>query len=374
MDTFLYDKLPLNGKKTNGNKSRGDVSGASGKVRVLCALSSRDQADFLGHLTERLSVLHADMCFCAEGAQPLGAGAGGDAWAVESLQRWRPEIILSGWSTLALPREWIMSSECSLRYVCHLTGSVKALVPRCFFERGGMVSNWGRLVADTVAEHALLLALGALRNLGSWRDVIGNNDFTRESAQLGTRTLFGRQVGIHGFGGVAQALVRLLRPFGVQVRSYSEGVPSQVFSNAGVDRCASLRELFSQSDVLFECEGLTDASRASVNAEILSALPDKAVFVNVARGQIVDEPALLQEAKRGRIRLALDVVSQEPLLPSSPFFGVPESIFSPHIGGPTSDLYPGLGEHAVENIERFLRGEKLIPGSQVSLDSFDRAT
>ncbi|MDR1283202.1 MAG: hydroxyacid dehydrogenase [Opitutaceae bacterium] len=283
-----------------------------------------------------------------------------------------PEILVSSWSTPPLPEDWLADPECSLRYVCHLNGSVKALVPRRFIERGGLVSNWGGMAAEPVAEHALLLALAALRNLGGWPEAIRRGFGGEATCRLGTRSLFERRVGIHGFGAVVQSLMRLLRPFRVEARAYSQGVPESMFLREGVTPCSSLSELFSWSEVLFECEGLTPSSESSVDAAALAALPDGAVFVNVARGRLVDEAALLREASSGRIRLALDVVRDEPLSPESPLYRTRAAVLSPHIGGPTSDMYPGIGCFALANIARYVCEEK--PEALVTPEIYDRAT
>jgi phosphoglycerate dehydrogenase-like enzyme len=247
------------------------------------------------------------------------------------------------------------------------------LVPRPFIERGGVVTNWGELPSGAVAEQALLLALAALRNLSNWSAVIQRGEEAGSHIeQLNTRTLFGRAVGLHGFGRVARALVPLLRPFGVTLHAYSVGVPDAMIRAAGVTPCASMEQLCARSDVLFACEALTPLTTGSITARALAALPDGAVFVNVGRGGLVDEPALLRETTAGRIRAALDVVVSEPLVPDSAFLRVHDAVLSPHIAGPTFDQYPRIGEHALHNLRRYLAGDQ--PESIVTLEEYDRAT
>src|SRR5438270_6057091 len=81
---------------------------------------------------------------------------------VEEIQEANPEILITCWSSPLLRDEWLESPSCRLRYVCHLTGSVRHVVSRRFIERGGWVTNWGSIPSGAVAEHALLLALAAL--------------------------------------------------------------------------------------------------------------------------------------------------------------------------------------------------------------------
>jgi phosphoglycerate dehydrogenase-like enzyme len=294
-----------------------------------------------------------------------------EGWS-ECLARLRPTVLITGWSTPPLPAAWLDSADCSLRLVCHVTGSVRRLVPREFIARGGIVTNWGETVSAQVAEHGLLLALAGLRNAAQWSGFIARPANGRQIEQLGTKTLFGRRVGLHGFGSVARALIPLLRPFAVLPSAYSAGVPPQLMQAAGVEPCRSPEELFSRSDVLFECEALTPATAGSVSAELLARLPDDAVFVNIGRGGIVDDAALNREARSGRLRVALDVVANEPLTPASPYFGLPNVVLSPHIAGPTRDRYTQCGAFALASLRAFLRGE--TPSAAITLAAYDRAT
>lgn len=331
---------------------------------VVAALSPRDRQLFFGDdLTARAALPGLQL------VDPTGLTIA--AWE-DRLRRLRPTCLITGWSTPPLPVTWLTSPDCPLRYICHITGSVRRLVPRSFLEGGGLVSNWGASVGAQVAEHALLLALSALRNQAGWRPFIERPPGQRRIEELGTRTLFGRRVGLHGFGSVARALARLLEPFGVSLAAYSTGVPPEAMREAGIRPAASLAELFRDAEVLFECEALTPQNAGSVTAAILAALPDGAVFVNVGRGAVVDDDALAAEAGRGRIRVALDVITNEPLTPRSPYWSAPGAVLSPHIGGPTADLYRRCGELALRNLRRHLAGA--TPEDLLDLAVYDRST
>jgi phosphoglycerate dehydrogenase-like enzyme len=334
----------------------------SSPTRIVAALTRRERRLFFGESSAvELSRWHwlSDDEIVAPG------------WT-DRIANLRPAVLVTGWSTPLLPEDWLRAADCPLRMVCHVTGSVRRLVPRAFLERGGVVTNWGDTVGAQVAEHALLLALAALRNTARWPDFIARPVETRRIEQLETKTLFQRRVGLHGFGGVARALVPLLRPFGVEIAAYSAGVPPEMMHSLGVTPVASLDELFAGRDVLFECEALTAASERSVTAEVLARLPDDAVFVNIGRGGVVDEPALLREAGSGRVRVALDVVEIEPLTAASLFTHLSGVMLSPHIGGPTTDRYRSCGAFALANLSAFLRGEP--PPAAISLAGYDRAT
>lgn len=289
----------------------------------------------------------------------------------EQLAALRPDVLISGWSTPPLPESWVASDDCPLRYVCHVTGTVRRLVPRVFLERGGRVSNWGGLAARSVAEHALLLGLAALRDLPAWKPVLETPRQSRVWDSVRTRPLRGSRVGLHGFGAVARTLVELLRPFDVQICAYSAGVPDELMRDAGVTPVQALVDAFKGRDIVFDCEALTPQTQGSVTAEVLAALPDGAVFVNVGRGRVIDEPALVREASSGRIRVAVDVMSSEPAQADSPLVRA-GALVSPHVAGPTVAEYPVLGDHALANVRRFLEGRPL--DAVVTIESYDRST
>jgi len=328
--------------------------------RILFAISQRELDLFLPdvRLSERIDVV-----------DPTRLGPDEDWRGV--LLRVAPAVIVSGWTTPPLPADWLAREDCPLRYVCHLSGSVRRLVPRGFIERGGWVTNWGGLAAPLVAEHALLLALASLRDLASWLGERGAAAGIGVQTAL-TRTLFGRRVGVHGCGGVARHLARLLAPFGCDIVCWSRGVPDDVVRSAGMTPAASIEELFTDRDVLFECEALVPGDEGWINASLLARLPDGALFVNVGRGRMMDEPALLAEALSGRLRVALDVLIVEPPPPGSPWWTVKGTILSPHIAGPTRDMMPRIGAFAMDNLERFLSGQALR--EPVTLEIYDRAT
>ena len=286
------------------------------------------------------------------------------------------EVLVTGWQTPALASLLDEVTELPLKYVCHLAGTVKPLVSRVLIERGVLVTNWGSAISRTVAEHAVLLILGALRNVLSWRPRIVAADAGQDGIHgaSGVKSLIGKRVGIHGFGAIGREVAHLLKPFGVSLSGYSGGVPGEIFHAHGVRPCATLEELFSTSDVLVECEALTPRSRGSVTAEVLSRLPGDAVFVNVGRGAAVDEKALFDLASRGAIRVALDVFAREPLTADSPWLRLPNALISPHIAGPTNDTYSLCTDFVLKNLRHYLSGQLQLMEGVVTLEVYDRIT
>jgi phosphoglycerate dehydrogenase-like enzyme len=290
------------------------------------------------------------------------------------LEALRPTILVTAWSCPPLPKEWVLSPLCSLKYICSITGSVKPRVPREALEKGILVSNWGNLISYSVAEHGFLMMLACLRNLPLWGGLIEKPRTMFEMMPLlKTRTLRGKRVGLHGFGAVARELVHMFKPHHVHLQAWSHGVPRALYSEYDVTPCSSPEALFSSSDILLECEGLNEWSRELVTGELLQCLPQGAVFVNIGRGRVVaDENILAGMARDGRLRVGLDVCHREPLPKNSPLLQNPGVLLSPHIAGPTWDTYPLCGAAAMANVERCLRGEP--PEHLVTPEIYDRAT
>jgi phosphoglycerate dehydrogenase-like enzyme len=286
-----------------------------------------------------------------------------------------PTVLVTGWGTPSLTGPFARFPELPLRYVCHLAGSVKNVVPRHMIEKGLLVSNWGTVISHTVAEHAMLLVLGTLRTIKAWDPFLQRwpeNDTPFVSMALKTRTLRGKRVGLHGFGAIARELAQMLRPFQVTVSSYSHGVPLSLFEEHGVHSCQSLEELFSGNDIIIECEALTRKSHQSITEEVLRLLPHDAVFINVGRAPIVVESALERLAAEGRLRIGLDVYHHEPLHRDSRLRQIPNALLSPHIAGPTEDSFPMLAQFALHNIRQYLHGAEI--DGRVTMDIYDRST
>lgn len=287
------------------------------------------------------------------------------------LRETNPEILVAGWKTKPLPATTRSELAPALSYVCYLPGSVRKLVPRALLEQGVLVTNWSSSISRTVAECALLLSLACMRRVAYWSHEMHDRGSWKTPTTV-TQSLFGRRVGIHGFGAVAKALVELLKPFTEKISSYSEGVPSEIYSAYGVRQEESLAKLFSENDVIIEAEALTPEREKVVDETLLRSIPNGGVFVNVARGALVDEEALLRVAKEGRIQVGLDVYTVEPLPADHGFRGCRNIVLLPHLGGPSTDRRRDAADHSLENLRRYMRSEPVL--HPITLEVYDRST
>ena len=269
-----------------------------------------------------------------------------------------PEILITGWMTPRLPEDCIELVP-SLKYVCHFAGSIKSVVPDKLIEEGLIVTNWGNSISRTVAECGLMMAMAGLRRVSYWALEMHQRGGWKDRTSVQTGSLFGRKVGLHGFGAISRDRCKLLAPFEVPIMTYSPRVPDEILEEFDVTRANTLEELFSQNDVIIELAALTDENRGIVTEELLRLIPHGGVFVNIGRGAVVDEEALARVASEGNIQVALDVYGEEPLPLDSPFRGLDQVLLLPHLGGPTPDRRRDAAWHGVMNIRNYINGDPL---------------
>lgn len=211
--------------------------------------------------------------------------------------------------------------------------------------------------ADSVAEHAVLLTLALRRQLDGARQALRD----RKWAQPVGRALFGGTVAIIGLGAIGVAAAKRFAGFGtrlVAVRSRPElGGPAEVEQVVGVDR---LPEVLAEADVVLSALMFGEHNRNFFDADAFAAMKPGALFVNVARGGLVDEAALLAALESGHIAGAgLDVHAVEPVDPASPLVNHPRVIATPHVAGVTEQMMQGSVIAFTDNLKRYAAGESL---------------
>lgn len=285
----------------------------------------------------------------------------------EILAATNPDVLLASWKTPLLPA----TLPPRLRYVCYLAGSIKTLVAREHLERGLLLTNWGGSISRVVAECALLHTLNCLRRATHWTFAMHQKGAWK-NGRTEAASLFERRVGIHGFGPVAREFVRLIRPFNCTVTVFAPDVDSAYEREYGIKRASSLEALFAGSDVLVELAPLIPATTGLIDEKLLRLLPPGAAFVNVGRGAVVNEAALVTIAREGKIQFGLDVFSQEPLAPDHPLRGLTNVFLTPHFAGPTIDRYPDATAQALRNLRAFAQGLPLE--AIITPEVYDRST
>ena len=220
---------------------------------------------------------------------------------------------------------------------------------------GVKVANVPGVNAASVAEHATMLMLGLARGgLTVVRQLREQGWDTARSHAGQAREVQGCTVGVIGFGNVGQRIGRLWHAaFGARILAYSPGAGAM----PAWAQAATLGELAAASDFVVLCCPLTPQTRGMVDATFLETMRPGAFVVNVARGGVVDEAALLAALRSGRLGgAALDVYPEHPLPAHSPLLAMDNVICTPHCAGISATSLEAMGRGAVEEVLRILDG------------------
>ncbi|RYF31989.1 MAG: D-glycerate dehydrogenase [Comamonadaceae bacterium] len=215
------------------------------------------------------------------------------------------------------------------------------------------------VLSDAVADLAMFLILAATRGTTESERILRAGEWGPWSptAMLG-RQLGGLRLGVYGMGRIGQALARRARAFDLAIHYHNRSrlAPSL---EQGAHFHAEIDTLMQVSDVLCICAPATAQTRASINAHRLSLLPSGAAVVNVARGDLIDEEALIAALKEGRIgSVGLDVFQNEPHVDRR-FLGFANATLLPHIGSATQDAREQMGLLALNGLTTYLVHGKL---------------
>jgi len=219
-----------------------------------------------------------------------------------------------------------------------------------------VVCSASGLFADQVAEQTLALLLGLLRGI----PIFYRQQQRREFVRRPTDDLHGKRIGIVGLGGNGRRLVNVLQPFRVAIRAtdyFPEHKPE------GVEALlphTDLDALAAWSQILILCLPLNASTRGLLGRRILEQMPRGSYLINVARGQCVVEPDLVDSLRQGQLQGAgLDVTCVEPLPIESPLWDLPQVLITPHVGAQSAPRYDDSTRLICENLRRYLSGSPL---------------
>jgi D-2-hydroxyacid dehydrogenase (NADP+) len=217
--------------------------------------------------------------------------------------------------------------------------------------------------ARAVAEHAMSLILAIARRLPEardnqhrkmWRGMIG--DLAEREDELGGKTVL-----VVGMGRIGSHLARLAKAFDMKVIGIRRD-PSQGTNSADeIHAMGDLVKLVPQADFVALTCALTPETTGLMSAAAFAAMKPSAVFVNVARGKVADESALIETMKAKRIwAAALDVTAEEPPPQESPLWAMPNVFITPHTAGETRRYEDNVIDILMENLDRLWRGETAL--------------
>jgi len=218
--------------------------------------------------------------------------------------------------------------------------------------RGVVVCNTGSDHSNaTTAELALALLFAAARHIGAADRSMRSGRF-QDDVPLGTM-LEGRKLGVVGLGKIGSRVARVGHALGMEVLAWSQNLTAeraQACSARLVDKAA----LFAESDAVSLHLVLSERTRGVVGRAELARMKPNAILINTSRGPLIDESALLERLRQGRLVAALDVFDCEPLPADHPLRTLPNVVLTPHLGYCTQEVYAQFYGESIENVIAFL--------------------
>jgi len=209
----------------------------------------------------------------------------------------------------------------------------------------------------STAEFAVALMLAAQRGIPEFARARERGEWIGQRAWP---ALGDRRVLIVGYGRIGRALAARLAPFEVSLTAVASRPRAGDDVVERVHGFDELPWLLPHHDIVVLLTPLTDTTRGLADAAFLASMPDGALVVNVARGQVLDTAALLAETATGRLRAALDVTDPEPLPPDHPLWHAPGVLVAPHVGGAGDTFRPRMVRLLREQLTRYAAGAPLL--------------
>lgn len=304
--------------------------------RLPAAVEARLQRDYSAHLNAD------DQVYDSERLLTLAR----DAFAIIPCHTERLDAALIG----RLPD--------SVRAICSFSVGYDHIDLDAARARGIVVTNTPDVLSNATAEIAILLMLAAARRAHEGATMLRNDAWADWSAtgQLGIEVT-GKRLGIIGMGRVGQVVARRARGFDMQVHYYNRRRLDPALEQGAVFH-AELADLLRHSDFLSIHCPATAETRGLLDAERIGLLPDGAVVVNTARGAVVDDDALIDALRSGKLFAAgLDVFNNEPAI--DPRYRTLDNAFLlPHIGSATRETRDAMGFRALDNLDAIVAGRE----------------
>ncbi len=224
-------------------------------------------------------------------------------------------------------------------------------------KRNIIVTNTPDVLTDATAEIAMLLILGACRRANEGINWVKKENWKWSAEFLIGKQLTGSRLGILGMGRIGRAVAKLASSFGMEIHYRNRSKLSPEIEN-GAKYHESIKSLFSVSDVLSICCPATKETKDIINKETLEYFPTGAIITNVARGDMIDDDAMVSALISRKIyAIGLDVYKGEPKIHPE-YLKQPTAFILPHLGSATKKTRTAMADLAIDNIEEFFRSGK----------------
>ncbi|MDR1440252.1 MAG: hydroxyacid dehydrogenase [Clostridiales bacterium] len=278
------------------------------------------------------------------------------------------DVLMTCWGCPEITESMLDGSP--LKLIVHTGGSVGSLVAPGVYAKGVRVASGNAYFAESVAEGVLGYMLFALRKMGAASNALHEGRWI-EPVALRTEGLLDQTVGIVSLGAISRRLIEMGRVFRLRFKVFSQH-PDQELAKALGFEYAGLEEIFSECKIVSLHTAARPETRHMIGAKLFALMRPDAIFINTARGSVVDEAALAKCLSEKRFRAVLDVYEKEPLSPGHPLIGLENAELFPHCGGPTYDRRSWITNRMLDNLDAFIKGEPME--NEVDFGAYSRMT
>jgi D-3-phosphoglycerate dehydrogenase len=263
------------------------------------------------------------------------------------------DIVIVGWSDLT---KNIIDSAKNLKMIsiwattCHYADLKAAKA------RGIVVTHVPGYATEAVAEHTFALLLAAIRKLPLADKHVRRGDF--DWRPFGGSELAGKTVGVIGTGAIGCRVAEIARAFGMRILGYDKYPNVKKAEKIGM-KYVDLDTLLKESDIVTLHVTLASETERLIGKKEIAAIKKGAVIINTSQGKVIDEKALVDALRSGKLSYAgLDVFEQEPPAKDNPLFTLDNTILSPHIGFHTVEAAKRCTDICIDNVVKFLEGNQ----------------
>lgn len=248
----------------------------------------------------------------------------------------------------------------NLRLIVYAAGTIKGIVTDEVYARGITITSGAPAIATNVGDTMLGLVIAMMKNSIDIALSTREKGWRKDPAPRAlAKEMIGTTVGVIGAGNVGRRLLTLLRNFDVKVLIFDPMLSAEGAAELGGQK-VPLEDLMSASDVVAVTAPGIPATRHMIDAAMLKRMKDGSALVSAAAGSIIDENALVDELRTGRVRACLDCTYPEPPAPDHPLLTLPNVYLTQHTAGVTSTGYFRLGRYVAEEISRFTANREAL--------------
>ncbi|NUB93658.1 hydroxyacid dehydrogenase [Haloterrigena sp. SYSU A121-1] len=263
------------------------------------------------------------------------------------------DVLVTGWGSPQVTADVLEAAD-DLQLIAHTGGSVGPLVSEAVYDAGIRVVSANDVMADYTAEHTFGSIVAKLRAVPELDASMKAGEFGADDVDI--RTLYGKDVGLVGLGTIGRKLLDHMASFDVSASIYDPYVDAEELAEYPFATLTDL-ETALDAEIVSVHAARTEETIGMLDADRLARIPDGALFANTARAEIVDEAALMEELRSGRLSGVFDVYHREPLPADHELRELDNVLLTPHVGG--SQIRGPLTEAVIDDIERFERDQPL---------------